>query len=226
MTRTLRRARCTDAVALAGHWHRPLPGRADRPAPAHRPPVLRRSPKQSGRQSHTEWGANLSSPTPSDENCGLDANRREEVVAEQGRGELVERPLAPFPLTDALWIVTATDPGGISEPVRKRLAVIEPLGYSTKESSTSHNGDPLTRPFAGRSPTSWWRAIRRDTGDRRWSRRRGSEVGGQLQSTCAATARWWSWRCPTTRVVSSSKRQASTRELFHPYAGPALPDAN
>ena len=88
------------------------------------------------------------------------------MVAEQGRGELVARPLGPFALTDALWIVTASDPGGISEPVRKRLALIEPLGYSTKESSTSRNGAPLTRPFAGRSPTSWWRAIRRDTGDR------------------------------------------------------------
>ena len=42
----------------------------------------------------------------------------------KGRGELVERPLAPIALTDALWIVTATDPGGIPEPVRKRLVVI------------------------------------------------------------------------------------------------------
>ena len=66
----------TDALALAGHWYRPLAGRADRPAPEHRPPVLRRSPRQSGRQLHTEWGTNLTSPMPSDENCGLDTNRR------------------------------------------------------------------------------------------------------------------------------------------------------
>lgn len=76
---------------------------------------------------HTEWGTNLASPMPSNENCGLDTNRREEVVAEQGRGSSGRL------LTDALWIVTATDPGGISEPVRKRLAMVEPLGYSTKE---------------------------------------------------------------------------------------------
>ena len=138
------------------HWYRPLPGRADRPAPAHRPPVLRRSPKQSGRQLHREWGANLSSPTPSDENGGLDANRREEVVAKQGRGELVERPLAPFALTDALWIVTATDPGGISEPVRKRLAVIEPLGPSLPRAVEGHvasgRGSSSPSSFLSRQP--------------------------------------------------------------------------
>ena len=156
MAKTRGRTRCTDALALAGHWYRPLPGRADRPAPAHRPPVLRRSPKQSGRQLHTEWGANLSSPTPSDENGGLDANRREEVVAKQGRGELVERPLAPFALTDALWIVTATDPGGISEPVRKRLAVIGPLGPGLPRAVEGHvasgRGSSSPSSFLSRQP--------------------------------------------------------------------------
>ena len=39
----------------------------------------------------------------------------------------------PFDLSDALWIVTATDPGRIPAPVRQWLAVIELPGYSTEE---------------------------------------------------------------------------------------------
>ena len=61
----------------------------------------------------------------------------------------------PFDLTDALWIVTATDPGKIPAPVRKWLAVIELSGYSTEEKVDIARRYLLTRPFAERSPSSW-----------------------------------------------------------------------
>ena len=61
----------------------------------------------------------------------------------------------PFDLTDALWIVTATDAGGIPAPVRKWLAVIELPGYSTEEKLDIAQRHLLTRPFAERSPSSW-----------------------------------------------------------------------
>ena len=61
----------------------------------------------------------------------------------------------PFDLTDALWIVTATDPGRIPAPVRKWLAVIELPGYSLEEKLDIAQRYLLTRPFAGRPPSSW-----------------------------------------------------------------------
>ena len=61
----------------------------------------------------------------------------------------------PFDLSDALWIVTATDPGKIPAPVRKWLAVIELPGYSTEEKLDIAQRYLLTRPFAARSPASW-----------------------------------------------------------------------
>ena len=61
----------------------------------------------------------------------------------------------PFDLSDALWIVTATDAGEIPAPVRKWLAVIELPGYSTEEKLDIAQRYLLTRPFAERSPASW-----------------------------------------------------------------------
>ena len=61
----------------------------------------------------------------------------------------------PFDLSGALWIVTATDPGGIPAPVRNSLAVIELSGYSTEEKLDIAQRYLLTRPFAERSPASW-----------------------------------------------------------------------
>ena len=61
----------------------------------------------------------------------------------------------PFDLSDALWIVTATDAGRIPAPVRKWLAVIELRGYSTEEKLDIAQRYLLTRPFAERSPASW-----------------------------------------------------------------------
>ena len=61
----------------------------------------------------------------------------------------------PFDLTDASWIVTATDPGRIPAPVRKWLAVIELPGYSLEEKLDIAQRYLLTRPFAGRPPSSW-----------------------------------------------------------------------
>ena len=61
----------------------------------------------------------------------------------------------PFDLSDALWIVTATEPGRIPEPVREWLAVIELPGYRTEEKLDIARRHLLTRPFAGRLPSSW-----------------------------------------------------------------------
>ena len=52
-----------------------------------------------------------------------------------------------FDLSSALWIVTATDPGAIPEPVRKRLAVIELPGYTEQEKVTIGEQYLLKRPF-------------------------------------------------------------------------------
>ena len=61
----------------------------------------------------------------------------------------------PFDLSDVLWIVTATDPGGIPEPVRKWLAVIELPEYSAEEKLDIAQRYLLTRPFAGRESAGW-----------------------------------------------------------------------
>ena len=61
----------------------------------------------------------------------------------------------PFDLSNVLWIVTATDPGGIPEPVRKWLAVIELPEYSAEEKLDIAQRYLLTRPFAGREPAGW-----------------------------------------------------------------------
>ncbi len=61
----------------------------------------------------------------------------------------------PFDLSDALWIVTATDAGRIPEPVRKWLAVIELLGYGTEEKLDIAQRHLLTRPFDAPAAASW-----------------------------------------------------------------------
>ena len=61
----------------------------------------------------------------------------------------------PFDLCDVLWIATATDPGRIPAPVRKRLAVIELAGYSVEEKLDIAQRHLLTRPFDATAPASW-----------------------------------------------------------------------
>ena len=53
----------------------------------------------------------------------------------------------PFDLSAALWIVTATDAGGIPEPVRTRLEVIELPAYGEQEKLAIAQRYLLTRPF-------------------------------------------------------------------------------
>ena len=53
----------------------------------------------------------------------------------------------PFDLSAALWIVTATDAGGIPELVRTRLEVIELPAYSEQEKLAIAQRYLLTRPF-------------------------------------------------------------------------------
>ncbi len=53
----------------------------------------------------------------------------------------------PFDLSGVLWIVTATDPGAIPEPVRKRLEVIELPGYTEQEKLAIAEQYLLKRPF-------------------------------------------------------------------------------
>ena len=53
----------------------------------------------------------------------------------------------PFDLSAALWVVTATDAGGIPEPVRTRLEVIELPAYSEQEKLAIAQRYLLTRPF-------------------------------------------------------------------------------
>ena len=52
-----------------------------------------------------------------------------------------------FDLSAVLWIVTATDPGAIPEPVRKHLAVVELPGYTEQEKLAIAERHLLTRPF-------------------------------------------------------------------------------
>ena len=52
-----------------------------------------------------------------------------------------------FDLSTVLWIVTATDPGAIPEPVRKHLAVVELPGYTEQEKLAIAERHLLTRPF-------------------------------------------------------------------------------
>ena len=53
----------------------------------------------------------------------------------------------PFDLSGVLWIVTATDPGAIPEPVRKRLEVIELAGYTEQEKLAIAEQYLLKKPF-------------------------------------------------------------------------------
>ena len=53
----------------------------------------------------------------------------------------------PFDLSAALWVVTATDAGGIPEPVRTRLEVIELPAYSERDKLAIAQRYLLTRPF-------------------------------------------------------------------------------
>ena len=53
----------------------------------------------------------------------------------------------PFDLSGVLWIVTATDPGAIPEPLRKRLEVIELPGYTEQEKLVIAEQYLLKRPF-------------------------------------------------------------------------------
>ena len=53
----------------------------------------------------------------------------------------------PFDLSSVLWIVTATDPGAVPEPVRPRLEVIELPGYTEQEKLTIAEQHLLKRPF-------------------------------------------------------------------------------
>ena len=61
----------------------------------------------------------------------------------------------PFDLSDALWIVTATDAGRIPAPVRQWLAVIELSGYGTEEKLDIAQRHLLTRPFDTPAAASW-----------------------------------------------------------------------
>ena len=61
----------------------------------------------------------------------------------------------PFDLSDALWLVTATEAGRIPAPLREWLAVIELSGYSTEEKLDIAQRYLLTRPFDAPSAASW-----------------------------------------------------------------------
>ena len=61
----------------------------------------------------------------------------------------------PFDLSGALWLVTATEPDAIAEPVRGRLAVIELPGYSEDEKLSIAERYLLARPFDGPGPMDW-----------------------------------------------------------------------
>jgi len=60
----------------------------------------------------------------------------------------------PIDLSGVLWIVTATDPGAIPEPVRPRLEVLELPGYTEEEKLFIAQRYLLRRPFdePGRTP--------------------------------------------------------------------------
>ena len=56
---------------------------------------------------------------------------------------------APFDLSGALWLVTATAAEAIAEPVRQRVAVIELPGYNEDEKLSIAERYLLARPFDG-----------------------------------------------------------------------------
>ncbi len=60
----------------------------------------------------------------------------------------------PFDLSAVLWIVTATDPEALPEPVRDRLEVIEMAGYSEQEKLAIAEQHLLKRPFDAGVPAS------------------------------------------------------------------------
>ena len=60
----------------------------------------------------------------------------------------------PFDLSAVLWIVTATDPGAIPQPVRHRLEVIELPGYTEQEKLAIAEQHLLKRPFDADVPAS------------------------------------------------------------------------
>ena len=60
----------------------------------------------------------------------------------------------PFDLSAVLWIVTATDPEAIPEPVRNRLEVIELPGYTEQEKLAIAEQHLLKRPFDASVPGS------------------------------------------------------------------------
>ena len=53
----------------------------------------------------------------------------------------------PFDLSGVVWIVTATDPAAVPEPVRSRLEVIELPGYTEQEKRVIAEQYLLQRPF-------------------------------------------------------------------------------
>ena len=61
----------------------------------------------------------------------------------------------PFDLSGAVWLVTATEPDAIAEPVRRRLTVIELPGYSEDEKLSIAERYLLARPFDGPGPMDW-----------------------------------------------------------------------
>ncbi|MCY4376111.1 MAG: hypothetical protein OXC31_20340 [Spirochaetaceae bacterium] len=55
----------------------------------------------------------------------------------------------PFDLSGAVWLVTATEPDAIAEPVRQRLTGIELPGYREDEKRSIAERYLLARPFDG-----------------------------------------------------------------------------
>ena len=60
----------------------------------------------------------------------------------------------PFDLSAVLWIVTATDPEAVPDPVRHRLDVIEMAGYTEQEKLAIAEQHLLKRPFDAGVPAS------------------------------------------------------------------------
>ena len=60
-----------------------------------------------------------------------------------------------FDLSGVLWLVTATEPDAIAEPVRRRLTVIDLPGYSEDEKLSIAERYLLARPFDGPGPMDW-----------------------------------------------------------------------
>ncbi len=61
----------------------------------------------------------------------------------------------PFDLSGAVWLVTATEPDAIAEPMRQWLTVIELPGYSEDEKLSIAERYLLARPFDGPGPADW-----------------------------------------------------------------------